>query len=179
MFKRLLELSKKRSFFLFGARSTGKSTLLKHTFSKNETLWCNLLKPEEADRFLRKPETLYEMVMALPDSINHIVIDEVQKAPKLLDVVHLLMGETKKVFIMTGSSARKLKRGVHLLYRLWKRLRDMVMHLNLSSFIRLSRDFGDCEAICLSRDRYLKKIENVTSYFWQDGIKMIFRKHLL
>lgn len=111
MFKRLLELSKKRSFFLFGARGTGKSTLLKHTFSKNETLFCNLLKPEEADRFLRKPETLYDMVMGLPEAITHVVIDEVQKVPKLLDVVHLLMGETDKKFIMTGSSARKLKRG--------------------------------------------------------------------
>ena len=111
MFQRLLQLSKKRSFFLFGARGTGKSTLIKHTFTKTETLFCNLLKPEEADRFLRKPETLYDMVMALPEIITHVVIDEVQKVPKLLDVVHDLMGETDKKFVMTGSSARKLKRG--------------------------------------------------------------------
>lgn len=111
MFHRLLSLSKKRSFFLFGARSTGKSTLLRETFLAKESLWCNLLKPEEEDRFLRKPGTLYEMVKSLPDSINHVVIDEIQKVPKLLDVVHLLMGETKKIFVMTGSSARKLKRG--------------------------------------------------------------------
>ncbi len=101
MFQRLLQLSKKRSFFLFGARGTGKSTLLKHTFTKTETLFCNLLKPEESDRFLRKPETLYDMVMALPEIITHVVIDEVQKVPKLLDVVHDLMGETDKKFIMT------------------------------------------------------------------------------
>lgn len=111
MFQRLIQLSKKRSFFLFGARGTGKSTLLKHDFPLNSSLLCNLLKPEEADRFLRKPETLYDIVMALPESITHVIIDEVQKVPKLLDVVHLLMGETDKKFIMTGSSARKLKKG--------------------------------------------------------------------
>lgn len=111
MFARLLKMTKKRSFFLFGARSTGKSTLLRKIFSQKETLWCNLLKPEEENRFLRKPETLYEMVKALPENITHVVIDEVQKVPKLLDVVHLLMGETSQIFVMTGSSARKLKRG--------------------------------------------------------------------
>lgn len=111
MFPRLLKVTQKRSFFLFGARSTGKSTLLKQVFSEKETLWCNLLKPDEADRFLRKPEILYEMVTALPNSTTHVVIDEIQKVPKLLDVVHLLMGETKQKFILTGSSARKLKRG--------------------------------------------------------------------
>jgi predicted AAA+ superfamily ATPase len=111
VFSRLLKVSKKRSFFLFGARSTGKSTLLKQSFTEKEALWCNLLKTEEEERFLRKPHTLYEMVNSLPSSITHVVIDEVQKVPKLLDVVHLLMGETKKIFVMTGSSARKLKRG--------------------------------------------------------------------
>ena len=111
MFSRLLKVSKKRSFFLFGARGTGKSTLLKEAFPEKETLYCNLLKPEEEDRFLRKPQTLYEMVKSLPDSVTHVVIDEIQKVPKLLDVVHLLMGEKKQIFVMTGSSARKLKRG--------------------------------------------------------------------
>lgn len=111
MFPRQLLISKKRSFFLFGARSTGKSTFLKHSFKEKEVLWCNLLRPEEEERFLRKPETLYEMVKALPEAIDHVIIDEIQKVPKLLDVVHLLMGETKKIFVMTGSSARKLKRG--------------------------------------------------------------------
>lgn len=111
MFRRLLEVTKKRSFFLFGARNTGKSTFLKKAFSKENTLWCDLLDPDEEDRFLRKPNTLYEMVKAAPDSITHVVIDEIQKAPKLLDVVHRLMGETKLQFVMTGSSARKLKRG--------------------------------------------------------------------
>lgn len=111
MFPGLLKVSKKRSFFLFGARNTGKSTFLKQIFSKEHTLWCDLLNPDEEERFSKKPNLLYEIVAALPDSITHVVIDEIQKIPKLLDVVHRLTGDTKKVFIMTGSSARKLKRG--------------------------------------------------------------------
>lgn len=111
MFPRLLKVSKKRSFFLFGARNTGKSTFLKTIFNKENTLWCDLLDPDEEDRFSRKPNTLYELAMAVPPSITHVVIDEIQKVPKLLDVVHRLMGETNLIFILTGSSARKLKRG--------------------------------------------------------------------
>ena len=110
MFKRLLKTTKKRSFFLFGARNTGKSTYLKHTFKEN-TLWYDLLNFEIEERFSKNPNALYEMVKAAPESITHIVIDEIQKVPKLLDVVHRLMGETHHLFILTGSSARKLKRG--------------------------------------------------------------------
>lgn len=111
MFPRLLKVTKKRSFFLFGARNTGKSTFLKHTFNKKKTLWCDLLDTEEENRFARKPNTLYEMAKAAPKSTTHVVIDEIQKVPKLLDVVHRLIGETHLSFVMTGSSARKLKRG--------------------------------------------------------------------
>jgi len=55
MFPRLLKVTKKRSFFLFGARSTGKSPFLKKTFGIENTLWCDLLNPDEEDRFSRKP----------------------------------------------------------------------------------------------------------------------------
>lgn len=111
MFERLLDITKKRSCFLFGARNTGKSTLLKQTFQHEHTMWFDLLDPKEEDRFLRNPNSLYDIAKAASDSITHVVIDEIQKVPKLLDVVHRLMGETDLLFIMTGSSARKLKRG--------------------------------------------------------------------
>lgn len=110
MFPRLLSVAKKHSFFLFGARNTGKSTFLKNTFGKENNLWIDLLNPEQESRFIRKPNTLYEIVKKLPES-THVVIDEIQKIPKLLDIVHLLISETKHKFVMTGSSARKLKRG--------------------------------------------------------------------
>lgn len=97
---------------MFGARSTGKSTLLRKTFSKTSSLWLNLLNPEEEDRLRRKPELLREMVQSLSGETTHVVIDEIQKIPKLLDVVHLLIeDDVPQVFVLTGSSAKKLKRG--------------------------------------------------------------------
>ncbi len=109
-FPRLLHLPEKRSLFLFGARNTGKSTFVKERYA-NSSLLIDLLKGSTESRFAHRPDELYDIVMALPESTSHVIIDEIQKNPKLLDVVHTLMGETKKYFIMTGSSARKLKQG--------------------------------------------------------------------
>lgn len=111
MFSRLIHFSYKHSFFLFGPRGTGKSTLLKKRFQQNECLWLDLLDSSIEDQFLRNPSDLYAIVKALPKEIIYVVIDEIQKTPKLLDEVHRLIEETDKIFILTGSSARKLKRG--------------------------------------------------------------------
>jgi predicted AAA+ superfamily ATPase len=108
---RLLKLPQNESFFLFGARNTGKSTLLHKCFSATTSLWVDLLDPEEEDRFSRNPNELKEIVLAMSSEITHVIIDEVQKVPKLLDVVHSLIESTKIHFVMTGSSARKLKHG--------------------------------------------------------------------
>jgi predicted AAA+ superfamily ATPase len=109
-FLRLLKLPKERSLFLFGARNTGKSTLVKELYAENSII-IDLLKKATEARFSRNPDELFEIVKGLPKETTHVIIDEVQKNPKLLDVVHGLMGETNKNFIMTGSSARKLKQG--------------------------------------------------------------------
>ncbi len=109
-FPRLLKLPKEHSIFLFGARNTGKSTLVKEVYADSSII-IDLLKSETEARFSRRPDELYDIVIALPQTTTHVIIDEVQKNPKLLDVVHDLMGQTKKYFIMTGSSARKLKQG--------------------------------------------------------------------
>ena len=111
MFSRLRHFSHKHSFFLFGPRGTGKSTLLKKRFQQNECLWLDLLDSSIEDQFFRNPSDLYAIVKALPKEIIYVVIDEIQKVPKLLDEVHRLIEETDKIFILTGSSARKLKRG--------------------------------------------------------------------
>jgi len=108
---RLLKLPQKHNLFLFGARGTGKSTLLQQLFLPDNCLWLNLLDPEQEARFAINPKELSNLVLALPKKITHVIIDEVQKAPKLLDVVHFLCENTKKNFILTGSSARKLKFG--------------------------------------------------------------------
>lgn len=84
---------------------------MRHLFDETCSITFNLLKVETHERFLRRPDELVEIVKALPSHITHIVIDEVQKNPNLLDVVHDLIETTNKHFVLTGSSARKLKKG--------------------------------------------------------------------
>jgi len=138
MFRRFLRLSHQHSFFLFGPRGTGKSTLLKERFRLNECLWLDLLETEVEDRFLRNPGELYAIVKALPKETLYVVVDEIQKVPKLLDEVHRLIEEkTGKIFILTGSSARKLKRGgANLLAG-----RAFVHHLHALSCFELGEQF--------------------------------------
>lgn len=111
MIPRLLQLPENENFFLFGARGVGKTTLLKNLPLFSKSLYLNLLKASEEQRFSRNPDELEWIVKGLSNEISHIIIDEVQKIPKLLDVVHDLIETTSKKFILTGSSARKLKRG--------------------------------------------------------------------
>jgi predicted AAA+ superfamily ATPase len=102
------------SFFLFGPRGTGKSTFV-HQHFKN-ALFIDLLDPERVRFFSAMPERLKEIVDAQPKS-GCLVIDEIQRVPDLLTVVHSLIEKRKGWnFVLTGSSARKLKRtGVNLL----------------------------------------------------------------
>lgn len=111
MFQRQIVLNKNHSFFLFGARNTGKSTLVADIFDQDSSLFINLLDYDQYQRFASTPNVLYDIVTSLPPKVTHIIIDEVQKLPALLDVVHRLIFETDKVFVLTGSSARKLKYG--------------------------------------------------------------------
>ncbi len=113
MFKRLF-LPLQKSYFLFGPRGTGKSTWLKTHY--NEAYWIDLLDPETFRFFASGVERL-EKILEEQESCKVVVIDEVQKLPELLNVVHRLLENKKRhQFIMTGSSARKLKKeGVNLL----------------------------------------------------------------
>ena len=108
---RLLTLPLNHSFFLFGARNTGKSTLLKKYFDPQSTLWIDLLDPDQEDRYALDPSLLKAEVLAFDQKISHVIIDEIQKIPRLLDVVHQLIESTSTKFILTGSSARKLRHG--------------------------------------------------------------------
>jgi len=109
-FPRQLILPQNHSLFLFGARNTGKSTFIKALY-ESSCLYIDLLNKKTEAQFARNPDDLFDIVMALERSISHVVVDEIQKIPELLDVVHRLMGETDKCFVMTGSSARKLRQG--------------------------------------------------------------------
>lgn len=102
------------SYFLFGPRGTGKTTWLKANYPNAH--WVNLLDPETFRFFSAGPEKLRQILAEQPHQ-KVVVIDEVQRAPDLLNVVHGLIEEKLGYqFILTGSSARKLKRdGVNLL----------------------------------------------------------------
>ncbi|MBI2026761.1 MAG: ATP-binding protein [Deltaproteobacteria bacterium] len=109
MFRRVIKLSHSNSFFLFGPRGTGKTTLIKQLFSNDHVLWIDLLKDEDEEKFRINPDLLSEILANNP--YEWVVIDEVQKIPKLLDIIHLEIEKKKTKFVLTGSSARKLKRG--------------------------------------------------------------------
>jgi predicted AAA+ superfamily ATPase len=108
------------SFFLFGPRGTGKSTWLRAL--RETAVWIDLLDPETLRLFQARPERLIERIAAQP-----LATDVVQKVPALLDVVHQLVEGARPLrFILTGSSARKLRRGAANL--LAGRLTELHMH---------------------------------------------------
>jgi uncharacterized protein len=112
-FFRHLKLEEGQHALILGARGTGKSTLLRERFSNQAVFWIDLLLPKTEDRYARNPERLKNEFVALASETKIIVIDEIQKVPSLLDVVHSLI-ETPghdRLFILTGSSARKLRAG--------------------------------------------------------------------
>ena len=110
MYKRLLDLPKdpKQCFFLWGPRQTGKTTLLKQTYP--EAYRIDLLKTDIIMRYLQNPSVFREEIMAIPRS-RLVIIDEIQKAPILLNEIHYLIQEENRVFGMCGSSARKVRKG--------------------------------------------------------------------
>ncbi|MGK5088623.1 AAA family ATPase [Bdellovibrionota bacterium FG-2] len=108
MYSRLFKPPLNKSFFLFGPRGTGKTTWIKQNLPESALL--NLLDDELYRRLLARPESLLDWVPKSQRS-RPIVIDEVQKIPALLNEVHRLIEDEKLVFVLTGSSARKLKRG--------------------------------------------------------------------
>jgi uncharacterized protein len=102
----LKTLLHKKSHFLFGPRGTGKTKLIEHSFPSN--IPClNLLNDDVYSRLIRRPALLQELV---GDS-KLAIVDEIQRLPILLNEVHRLIESHKMRFLLTGSSARKLKRG--------------------------------------------------------------------
>lgn len=109
MFKRRIVLPQtpRRSFFLWGPRQTGKTTLLKTLYPRARRL--DLLRSDDLMRFLQRPGAFREEVRGLPKN-QLIVVDEVQKAPGLLDEIQSLIEDEGRVFALCGSSARQLRR---------------------------------------------------------------------
>lgn len=130
-----------QSYFLFGPRGTGKTTFITQHYPN--PLSFNFLDPETERTYLAHPEKLYSAIEGNPDT-KVVVIDEVQRVPSVLSVIHMLIEEKKDLqFIMTGSSSRKLKRmGVDL-------LGGRALKCNLHPFIatELKKDFSLAHAL--------------------------------
>jgi predicted AAA+ superfamily ATPase len=129
----LRSLLAKKSFFLFGPRSTGKSTLIRQQLAA-EAFVIDLLDSRNFLRLAATPGDLEAMVAASGKSL--VVIDEVQRVPELLNEVHRLI-ETKRLrFLLTGSSARKLRRGqANLLAgRVWEARLFPLIYLEIPDF---------------------------------------------
>lgn len=112
MLQRIYQINKEldSSIFLFGARQTGKTTILRQQFP--EAIFIDLLDTSVKERFRRRPVTLYEMLQGKAEG-TLVIIDEIPELPELLNEVHRLIHECHLLFILCGSSARKLKRKGH------------------------------------------------------------------
>lgn len=112
LFHRCLDLETpvhRKSLFLFGPRQTGKTFHLRKTFP--DSPYYDLLQSKTFLRLSQRPHLLREELLAEKTRNQPVIIDEIQKLPILLDEVHALIEEKKLKFILTGSSARKLRRG--------------------------------------------------------------------
>lgn len=109
MYKRIFDIENQldEAMFLFGGLQVGKSTLLKERFKG--VIYYDLLKSDLRRRLRRNPELFRNALMKEPEG-TLVIVDEIQKVPDLLDEVHLLMFEKHLKFILSGSSARRLKK---------------------------------------------------------------------
>lgn len=106
MYSRLFKASENKSFFLFGPRGTGKTTLVRTAFSSG--VYLDLLEAELFNDLLANPGRLENLIpKTFPD---WVILDEIQRVPELLNEVHRLIEKCGYKFILTGSSARKLKK---------------------------------------------------------------------
>jgi predicted AAA+ superfamily ATPase len=111
MYPRIFKPAIKSSYFLFGPRGSGKSSWLKTYYKKSN--YIDLLDAKIFYDLTAQPKNLSKYIT---NNKYPIIIDEVQKIPALLDEVHRLIESKKYLFVLTGSSARKLKKsGVNLL----------------------------------------------------------------
>ena len=111
---RSVNLTKFQSFFLFGVRGSGKSTLLRQLFPKDRYYWIDLLDHEQEMRYATNPKLMlndWQGLRGAKRDHGWIIIDEVQRLPKILDLVHLGIEEHGIKFALTGSSIRKLRYG--------------------------------------------------------------------
>lgn len=140
MYSRNILLPSDKSFFLFGPRATGKTTLVKSRYP--DALYLDLLNSKLYQSLLANPSRLQDLIP--PHFDKHIIIDEVQRVPDLLNEVHrAIESPAHHRFILTGSSARKLRRqGTNLLAG-----RALTFHLHPLSAVEMDKDFNFNDAL--------------------------------
>ncbi len=168
MYSRSLKLSLQKSFFLFGPRQVGKTTLIQEIISQEESIFYNFLLSEIFNKFAADPKLFREEVLARDKKHRFIIVDEVQRIPDLLNEIHFLIEQDKSlIFILSGSSARKLKRnqanllgGRALSYKLFP-----LTHQELGEDFNLKKalNYGTLPDIYKEQDKNLK-IESLYSY---------------
>jgi predicted AAA+ superfamily ATPase len=143
MIRRSLNILKNNSFLLFGARGVGKTKLVEALLPDSSRIIIDLLDPNQVETFSLNPNELTARLQKLPPGCEWVVIDEVQRVPSLLDIVHQSIEKTNIKFALTGSSARKLKRGgANLLAG-----RAYTYHLFPFTFEELGAEFNLQEAL--------------------------------
>lgn len=165
---RLSELLAKKSHFIFGPRSVGKTSLIHKQLPKVKIY--DLLNASTFAKLSRRPQVIEE---ELSVQEKYIVIDEIQKMPDLLDEVHRLIENKKIRFLLTGSSARKLKRrGVNLLGgRAWQAQLFPLTWSEIPSFNLLQYfNRGGIPHIYLS-DYFRDELKNYCDLYLQEEIK--------
>ncbi len=116
MIQRTCNFPDSNSFFLFGPRGSGKTTLLTQKYTPLDALFVDLLDIELFDQFMLDPNRFSALINQKEHLHKRVIVDEVQKFPKILDVIHSQIQKTKRQFILTGSSSRRLKqKGTNLL----------------------------------------------------------------
>jgi predicted AAA+ superfamily ATPase len=167
----LPQLLEKKSFFLFGPRATGKTFLIREQLA-DQALVIDLLRSDLYLRLSGSPSDLEALIVAHgPCSV--VVIDEVQKAPQLLDEVHRLIESRGLKFLLTGSSARKLRRGqanllagrawqANLFPLTWMELKEP--RFALDRYLR----YGGLPTVYLSQDPQEELHAYVNTYLYEE-----------
>lgn len=156
-----------KSVLLLGPRQTGKSSLLRHELQPDKVV--NLLDQSTYLTLTRRLSSLRE---SLKPTDKFIVIDEIQKLPQLMDEIHLMIEEQGRRFLLTGSSARKLRRSYTKL--MGGRTRSIYMHPLVSAELGDSFDLtkilshGTLPSVYLSKNPYAELIDYVGDYLQQE-----------
>ena len=183
-------IARRRSFFLFGPRQTGKTTLLDHIARQHDqVLTYSFLQIPLRQRAEQRPEFLRQEIEAARPKM--VVLDEVQKVPEILDEVQYLIDKHKITFLITGSSARKLRRkNVNLLagraitYRLdpfdMEERKSFSKHFASVDALKNILTYGDLPEIALLTERnQIKLVENLLRSYVETFLEEEIRMELL